>query len=337
MLARGHRLGIPGSDRLWRSGDHTRKNMASMAILRYWFRQPGGASVKVVIDPSDWRHLPEPASLDWSDVYFKTNRWPERSYPDKVRPLVNANGLLTPRSVDRLRLLRHERRDVDLVYWTRVWAPTEEGNYSAAEVDAILEHQLRLFETLARLDCRSDLLAILPESSCQRIDRARVVERLAAAGVSVRTGWGDIDSERFWCALARAKVVVLRPGNHLCISWRMFDLLAMGACVVCDGTPFPAWPAPLRSGFHYLDGGCRLDAEYRLPDVASYRGLNDAIEDLLARPGRQAGLRAAAGAYFDRHCTFDAIGRHLVTTAVPVGVSAVGRTMSRATFAPTGA
>ena len=62
--------------------------------------------VRFAIDAHDRREVKDPEALEWADVYFKANRWPEDSLDPKVLPIVNGNGLLDRGKIAHLRSLR---------------------------------------------------------------------------------------------------------------------------------------------------------------------------------------------------------------------------------------
>lgn len=253
--------------------------------------------VRFAIDAHDGRAVFDPAALDWADVYFKANRWPGELYDPKVLPIVNGNGLLDRRHIVRLRALRDEPKTVDVAYISNVWGGRE--------------HSLRVFERLAALDCRKDLLAILPAGFPAEEDDANEA-RLRAAGVPVtRT---PLPPGELWQRLARARLVPLRAGKHLCFSWRTPDLLAMGACIVFDALPPPRWPVPLEPGVHVADCGIpRPENTDAAPD-REYGRVPAEIERLLGSPKEQQKLREAAAHYFDEHAEPRAVARYVLET-----------------------
>jgi hypothetical protein len=232
--------------------------------------------------------------FDWSDVYFKANRWPSAEYDAKVLPIVNGNGLLGFRELERLRALRAQRKDVDVVFVSRVWGGRE--------------HNVRLFEELARLGVRAELRPILPRGADPAEDAA-FTERLRAAGVA--TSYDAVPRDELWRLLARARVVVFRSGRHLCIPWRMIDLLAMGACILFDAPPLPQWPAPLERGVQYADLGIERPA-YGTIDEREYEKVAPAVRELLADERRQAELRAAAARYYDEHAAPERVADYVL-------------------------
>jgi hypothetical protein len=244
----------------------------------------GGREVRFAIDAHDRREVHDPEALEWADVYFKANRWPGDRYDPKVLPVVNGNGLVDRRRLAFLRSLRSHERTIDVAYLSNVWAGRE--------------HSLRVFERLAALDCSKDLLAILPAGFPAAEDEENV-ERLRSVGVPVTRE--PVPPEELWRRLARARLVPLRAGKHLCVSWRTIDLLALGACIVFDALPPPRWPVPFEAGVHVADCGVDRPEDTEPAAEEEYEKVPRTIERLLERPDEQEALRRAAAAYFDEH------------------------------------
>ena len=243
-----------------------------------------GRTVRFAIDAHDGRAVFDEAALAWSELYFKANRWPEDPYDPRVLPIVNGNGLVDRRKLARLRSLRDAPKEVDVAYVSNVWGGRE--------------HSLRVFERLAELDCQKDLLAIFPRGFPLEEDEANMA-RLRARGVPVTRE--PVRPEELWQRLARARVVPLRAGKHLCFSWRTIDVLAMGACVLFDALPPPRWPVPLEPGRHVADCGIARPDDTEAAPEGEYEKIAPAVEALLADEGRAAELRREAAAYFDAH------------------------------------
>jgi hypothetical protein len=241
-------------------------------------------SVRFAIDAHDSREVRDPEALDWAELYFKANRWPDTPYDAKVVPVVSGNGLLDRRRIRFLRGLRDVPNTVDVAYISNVWGGRE--------------HSLRIFERLAALDCSKDLLAIFPEGFPAAEDEANM-ERLRARGIPVTRD--PLPPYELWRRLARARLVPLRAGKHLCVSWRTLDLLAMGACIVFDALPPPRWPVPLEPGVHVADCQIARPDDTEAADHSEYDKVPKTIERLLAAPDHSEELRRAAGAYFDEH------------------------------------
>ena len=239
--------------------------------------------VRFAIDAHDRREVIDPEALEWADVYFKANRWPDDAYDPRVSPIVNGNGLLDRRHIERLRGLRSAPKRVDVAYISNVWGGRE--------------HSVRVFERLAALDCSKDLLAVLPEGFPENEDLATEA-RLRAAGIPVTRE--PLPPRELWPRLARARLVPLRAGKHLCFSWRTLDLLAMGACIVFDALPPPRWPVPLEAGVHVADCGIPRPEDTGPAPEQEYARLPAELERLLAVPEEQTSLGRAAAEYFDR-------------------------------------
>jgi hypothetical protein len=272
--------------------------------LAYRFGRGGGEAwvgryvcdgVRFAIDGHDRREIKDPAALEWADLYFKANRWPGDAYGPKVVPLVNGNGLLDRAKIAHLRSLRDAPKEVDLTYVSNVWGGRE--------------HSLRVFERLAELDCSKDLLAIFPHGFPPEED-AENMERLRARGVPVTRD--PVPPRELWRRLARARLVPMRAGKHLCWSWRTLDLLAMGACVVFDALPPPRWPVPIEPGIHVADCGIDRPDDTEAAPEAEYDKVPATIEALLAAPGGQQALRAAAARYFDEHAAPAPVARSIL-------------------------
>jgi hypothetical protein len=278
--------GMPFPARLARSATNAirlayRLNRGSVPghVGRY---EAGG--VRFAIDAHDGREIRDPEALEWSDVYFKANLWPADDHRSKVRPLVNGNGLLDRRKIAHLRSLRGAPKEVDVAYVSNVWGGRE--------------HSLRIFERLAELDCTKDLLAVFPEGFPEAETRENM-DRLSSQGIAVTRE--PVRPRELWRRLARARLVPMRAGKHLCWSWRTIDLLALGACVVFDALPPPRWPVPLEAGVHVADCGIDRPEDTEAAADHEYDRVPAEVARLLAAPQEQRALREAAARYFDEH------------------------------------
>jgi hypothetical protein len=260
--------------------------------------------VRFAIDGHDRREIKDPEALEWADVYFKANRWPRDAYDPKVMPVVNGNGLLDRGKIAHLRSLRDAPKEVDLAYVSNVWGGRE--------------HSLRVFERLAELDCSKDLLAIFPEGFPPEED-AENMERLRALGIPVTRD--PVAPRELWRRLARARLVPMRAGKHLCWSWRTIDLLAMGACIVFDALPPPRWPVPIEPGAQVAECGIARPADTEAAPEAEYDKVPATIEALLARPGEQRRLRVEAARYFDEHAASAQVARYVLAALASSGAT----------------
>src|SRR5581483_4256605 len=180
-------------------------------VGKYVLRKDG-AEIKFCIDASDPGDIQQTDLLEWSDLYFKTNYWPNRKYPSKVVPLANVNPLVLSRRGE-LRALRTQAAEWDLLAFFRVW-----GN---------VEHNLALFESLARLKCRTKLLAYLISAN-----PTAESSRLEKAGVPWTTN--PLPLNTVWDWAARSRLNLVRHGVDDCVPWRLTEILAMGHCPVLD-------------------------------------------------------------------------------------------------------
>jgi hypothetical protein len=252
--------------------------------------------VRFAIDAHDKREVRDAEALEWSDVYFKANRWPDDAYDERVRPIVSGNGLLDRGKIAHLRSLRSAPKEVDVAYVSNVWGGRE--------------HSLRVFERLAALDCSKDLLAIFPDGFPPEED-AENMERLRSQGIPVTRE--PVRPRELWRRLARARLVPFRAGKHLCWSWRTIDLLAMGACVVFDALPPPRWPVPVEPGVHVADCGIARPEDTEAAADREYDKVAETVERLLAAPEEQQALRAGAARYFDDHAAPARVAGYVLT------------------------
>ncbi|HVN59802.1 MAG TPA: hypothetical protein VMT59_00970 [Gaiellaceae bacterium] len=292
---------IPGADakvRVARRLDGSRLvgNARDSGHVRRYLADDDGLTRRFAIDARDNRAVLDQEVLDWSEVYFKANRWPTEQYDPKVVPIVNGNGVLDWSRIAHLRNLRDRPKDIDVVFISRIWGGRE--------------HNVRLFEELARLGARSDLHAILPHGADPEDDRA-ITARLERVGV--KCNYETVPPDELWDRLSRARIVVFRSGMHLCIPWRMVDLLAMGACILFDARPLPQWPEPLEAGVHYAEMGIERPP-FSPPEPTEYAKVGPAVEALLADGARAAELRRNAAVYFDAHAAPERVGEYILET-----------------------
>jgi hypothetical protein len=255
-----------------------------------------GGPVRFAIDAHDAKEIRNPAALEWADIYFKANRWHTLEYDPKVRPVVNGNGVLDATSLAFLRSLRTARKDVDLVFVANVWGGRE--------------HVVRVFEQLAAVDCSKILVAILAAPGYDDEETRMFERRLRAAGVETRHSY--LPPRELWQILARGRILCLRAGKHLCISWRMLDQLAMGAAILYDSCPPPRWPVPLEEGVHYEDCGIVRPPDTSAAPETEYEKVPVAVGRLLERPDHLPALQDAAARYFDEHAAPERVADYLL-------------------------
>jgi hypothetical protein len=286
----------PGVDLKIRLAYRLARGPEEAYVGRYEARLDGrGRTVRFAVDAHDGRAVFDEEALAWSEVYFKANCWPGDDHDSRVRPVVNGNGLLDRGKLEHLRRLRDAPKEVDVAYVSNVWGGRE--------------HSLRVFERLAALDCEKDLLAVFPRGFPPEEDEANMA-RLRAAGIPVTRE--PVPPPELWRRLARARVVPLRAGKHMCFSWRTLDLLALGACILFDAVPPPRWPVPLEPGVHVADCGIARPQDTEAAADGEYDKVAPAVEALLADPPRAAELRRAAAAYFDEHAAPGPVARYVL-------------------------
>jgi hypothetical protein len=257
----------------------------------------GTASVKVTVDAYDSGEVQSPQLLDWCDVYFKTNYWPTRTYPAKVLPMANLNPDVLPR-IGALQAARRSEKEWDLFGFFRVWGGTD-------ELEGV-EHNLALFETLARVKCRKNLLALLVAG-----DTRAAARRLEKAGVPYTSAW--MPQSEVWRMAARSRLNIVRHGMHQCIPWRMTDMLAMGSCPVLDYAPTTRWHVPLEENVHYL----QLGIPYRPSAAAPIDPgeVADRVERWLADRSLIPGIEQNTARYFDEHLMPERLGGYMLAAA----------------------
>ncbi|MCP4406821.1 MAG: hypothetical protein GY807_03510 [Gammaproteobacteria bacterium] len=261
--------------------------------------------IKFAIDDADGRGIRDKEALDWCDIYFKANKWPDRDYPKKVFPIVSGNGKLDPDKIGLIKGRRHMEKKVDLVYMSKLWSRPD-------CFENIIEHQVRIFEALAEIDCTKHLRAVVLKESQDEL--TAYLKRLDAAGVEWSNSWGNITSSVFWDNLAEAKVVFQRSGNHHCMSWRMTDLLCMGACIVMDKSPYPQWPVPLEQDKHFAACDCGFSPDYAIPPKEQYKNIRKVIEALLNDPQAQHRYQKHCRDYFDLHASPQQVAAYILDT-----------------------
>jgi hypothetical protein len=272
------------------------RQVPSHCMGSYIFHSAAG-DVKVVVDSFDSGELQDQRLLEWCDIYFKTNYWPSRAYPPKVQPIANLNPDVLPH-VEELKAARTAEKEWDLFGFFRVWGGTDalEG----------VEHNLALFETLARVKCKKKLLAYLIAG-----DTGAAAARLDKAGVPYTTKW--MPQSEVWRMAARSTLNIVRHGMHQCIPWRMTETLAMGGCPVLDYKAVTRWHVPLEENVHYLN----LGVPYR-PSMAPAFDPGEVVERVegwLAERNLIHDIERNTARYFDEHLTLEKLGGYMIEKA----------------------
>jgi glycosyltransferase involved in cell wall biosynthesis len=257
----------------------------------------GSTSVKVAVDAFDSGEIQGWPQLEWADIYFKTNYWPSLSYPPKVVPLANLNPDVLPRR-EYLTAARGAEKEWDLFGFFRVWGGTD-------AVEGV-EHNLALFEALARVKCRKKLLAFLVSG-----DTAAAAARLEKAGVPYTTKW--VPQAEVWRMASRSRLNIVRHGMHQCIPWRMTETLAMGGCPVLDYAATTRWHMPLEEDVHYLN----LGVPYRpsMAPQADPAEVAERVEKWLADKNLIDDIQRNTAQYFDDNLAPEKLGSYMVETA----------------------
>ena len=256
-------------------------------VGRYVYHRPG-SDIRICIDAEDSGAIEQPDLLEWSDVYFKTNYWPDRPYSSKVLPLANVNPLVLTRQ-EELRAFRASEPEWDVFGFFRVWGR--------------IDHNLALFEALAQLKRRTKLIAYLISA-----DYKGEAARLEKAGVA----WTrrPMPLRKLWSFAARSRLNIIRHGVADCIPWRMTDIMAMGHCPVLDYDAKTRWHLPLVENAHYLSLGMPPE-ENLAPKEYACRAV-ERIEGWLSRRDLIAEIGENCAAYFDENLAPAKLGRYLV-------------------------
>lgn len=284
-----------GGKRQWNSPD------LSDFVGRYIWRHHD-KTIKFAVDAHDLKDIVAPDALEWCDIYFKANKWVNREYPRKVVPIVNGNGFLRHRHLSQLRKARHTPKTNDIIFISRIWGG--------------VEHNVRLFEELAALPCKKRLVAIFVSGAGSSVETEAAKKRLEQVGVECT--YDLISVRQLWEETASSKIVVLRAGKHLCIPWRMIDLLCMGACIVTDSEFYPNWPESLEPDTHYVSSGIDRPADTSSASPGEYEKVAENIMAILKNDHEQNRLRENSAAYFDNHAAPVNVGGYILSQLMNV-------------------
>jgi hypothetical protein len=267
----------------------------SPLVSRYTFQIGDEREIVVCIDSQDSRDIGSPASLAESDLYFKTNYWPEPSSNPKIIPFYNCNPLVL-RHLATLQAMRIEPPQYDFCLIVRVWGGE----------DAIggVEHCVRLLEEASRARGRKYLLAYLVAGDIKSLS-----ERLLKSGIPSTTT--PLPVHKLWRVAAQSRVNIIRLGMHQCVPWRLCDLLALGACPVLDQAPKTIWPVPLQEGEHYWNLKLTTSLSRPTADDDSYRRIPDLIDDFVQNKRQTEHIRHSVAEYFDHYLHPDRVGQQI--------------------------
>lgn len=254
-------------------------------VGEYLFWLDALCSAKVCIDTHDSGAINSPSLLDGCDLYLKTNYWAGQRYDPRVRPFYNCNPVILPH-IEKLKALRECPPVFDLCFYVRVW-----GGPSGIEG---VEHSIRLLEAMAKVRAKKFLLAELVIG-----DTEAQARRLRLSGIPTITARFGL--KQLWDVTARSKLNISRLGNHHCMSWRMTDLLALGACTVLDQHPKTLWPARLVPNQHYYSLNATTSNEDPVASDSHYAMIPEMVQELLGQPNLHEDMKRESAQYFDRY------------------------------------
>jgi len=271
-------------------------------VARFVVGAPG-FEVRICVDTRDSGSAISNLAMEWSQCYFKTSYLRGCSYPEKVLPLWQCSYLLLGQ-IEKFRSLRSAEKRYDLCFTTRVWGGTN-------DVDGI-EHNLRILEALSRIRCRKYLRAYLLAG-----DTRAAAKRLDDNDIP----WSrdPLPLAEHIRVLAESRLNVHRLGMHNSITWRMSELICMGACPVLDQPPRTVWPQPLLQGENFLSLDAVPDPGTVVAPDSAYESIPSKIEMLLADTAVAERIAAANRDYFDRFLNPAAVGSHILAVVANVG------------------
>ncbi len=254
-------------------------------VGEYLFWLDALRSAKVCIDTHDSGTINSPSLLEGCDIYLKTNYWKGYDYDPRVRPFYVCNPVVLPH-IDELKAMRRQPPVFDLCFLVRVW-----GGQTGMEG---IEHCMRLLEAVAKVRAKKFLLAelLIGDTDAQ-------ARRLGMSGIPTTTRRFGL--KQLWQVTAQSRLNVTRLGNHHCMSWRMTDLLALGACTVLDQHPKTLWPAPFVAHQHYYSLNATTSNEEPVAPDSYYAMIPEMVEELLAQRELQEDIRRHSAEYFDHY------------------------------------
>lgn len=261
----------------------------STHVGQYLFELRDGKKIRVAIDAHDHRNIRSERILEWADIYFKSNYWPEINYGNKVYPIVNGNSHLSVERAKKNKKLRNSAKNLDLVFISRIWA----GG------DSCLDHNIRIFEKISQIRAEIKLLAIFAGFDLGSADFLSASNRLTKAGVPWTFEY--LGYESLMLLSAESECTLIRAGVSLCIPWRMVDLLSLGACIIVDNLPFPRWPHPLEVNKNYISLDINLDSNSLHAPDEDYEKIVEKIYSILQDHELQSSIRGNNQSYFDQY------------------------------------
>ena len=136
-------------------------------------------------------------------------------------------------------------------------------------------------------------------------------ERLRAAGVPVTRE--PLSPRELWRRLARARLVPLRAGKHLCFSWRTLDLAGHGRVHrLRRAAAAAAGRCSSRRASTSPTAGSRAPRTPRPLPSTSTTVSRQRSSGCSAAPTSRESLRRSAAAYFDEHAAPARVGRYVL-------------------------
>ena len=111
--------------------------------------------------------------------------------------------------------------------------------------------------------------------------------------------------------LASSRLNIHRLGMHNSITWRMSELLCMGACPVLDQQPRTVWPKPLQEQVNYLTLNVAPPQGSWLATDAQYAAIPEHVTRFLEDLTLTEKIAKANQRYFDEHLSPMSIGRQI--------------------------
>jgi hypothetical protein len=206
-----------------------------------------------------------------------------------VHPIVTGNNMVHMDSVGYLKSLRKQPKLYDFIFVSRIYAGP----------GANVEHNIRLFEELAKIPCQSKIRAIFMGFADDDPEMLSHRKRLESAGVEATTEHFSFND--LMTMSAQSRLCVIRAGIHSCITWRLINMLCIGAAVVLDANPFSSWPEPLREGENFLSLGLRITPECGPAPKDDYDSIIWKMEKFLNDPTILQKIGENNARYFDEY------------------------------------
>lgn len=268
------------------------------AVGQYILKLKDGSEFNICIDGRDSGEISSYELLQWSDLYFKSNYWSAKSYPQNVFPIINGNPFVL-KKLSNLRSFRSGKKMYDLCFIVRAWGGTK-------DVDG-LEHNIRLLEEVSKVDCKKFILAYLVGGDIQR-----TAQRLDKHGIPYTNK--PVPIGKLWKISAQSYLNIIRLGIFYCVPWRMIDMLAMGACPVLDHIPYTLWPQPLRQNINFFSLNLDVGPQQPLAPYGQYEAILAKIENWLSNSKYIENISNNNIDYFDKYIDPQRLGKYLIET-----------------------